>query len=182
MKLASYHGTRAGLMGLGNILIRLRLRGPYSHTEVMFEPEDGPEVAALMPDGSLAPDADGACWMASSVGLERMPAWSRRRAGRLGGLRLKRVTPDPAKWTLDRTGRDPLTAALMARQLEGSLYDWQLILSFIAWVIPQKMSRGHCAEMAARMLGMPPESAWRMDPCSLPAVVAWMMGENRKQD
>ncbi len=26
MKLASYHGTRAGLMGLGNVLIRMRPR------------------------------------------------------------------------------------------------------------------------------------------------------------
>jgi len=174
MKLVSYHATRAGIMGYGNRAIRLRLRGQFSHTEVMFEPEDGPAVAELMPDGSLEPDADGAYWMVSSVGLERMPVWPgrpTRREGRLGGLRFKRIKPDAAKWTLTPVGTDPLWAAQKARQNEGSLYDWQLILSFVAWIIPQKVSRGHCTEWCARLLGVPPEDAWRFDPCSLPAAV-----------
>lgn len=169
MKLASYHGTRSGLMGLGNAAIRLRLRGKFSHTEIMFEPGDG--VDHMMPDGTCAPDANGAYWMASSVGLERIPVWSNRRAGRLGGWRMKRIVPDPRKWTLDEVKSDPIVAASMARENEGSLYDWQLVLQFIGWIIPQKMSRGHCAEVAARMLGIPAEDAWRFDPCSLPAAV-----------
>ncbi len=35
MRLASYHGTRAGLMGLGNMLIRLRLRGRSNEGRVL---------------------------------------------------------------------------------------------------------------------------------------------------
>ena len=41
MQLASYKSTRLGLQGIANRIIRLRLRGPYSHTEVVFEPGDG---------------------------------------------------------------------------------------------------------------------------------------------
>jgi hypothetical protein len=168
MKLASYHGTRPGIMGLGNILIRARLRGRYSHTEIMFEPGDG--VDHLMPDGTCEPDANGAYWMVSSVGLERMPAWSRR-AGKLGGLRFKRVVPDPHKWTLDETRVDAMRAAVDAHKNEGALYDWQLILQFLLWVVPEKKRRGHCAEWCAQLLGVSPDDAWRLDPCSLPAAL-----------
>lgn len=169
MKLASYHGIRDGIMGWGNRLIMWRLRGLYSHTEVMFEPGDG--VDEFMPDGTCQPDADGAYWFVSSVGLERMPAWSKRRPGRLGGLRFKRVVPSEAKWTLTPTASDPRAAAEMARDSEGSLYDWQLILSTVAWIIPEKRSRGHCAEWAARLLGVPAEDAWRFDPCNIIAAL-----------
>ena len=170
MKLLSYHGTRSGIFGLGNILIRWRLRGPYSHNEVMFEPGDGPDVAALMPDGSLEPDADGALWCCSSVGLERMPAHSLRRAGKVGGVRFKRIVPDPARWTADDTGCDPLQAARWARENEGSLYDWQYIIGFLAWVVRQRESRTACCEACAKMLGFGGD-AWRFDCCSLPAAV-----------
>ena len=99
MKLASYHGTRAGILGLGNILIRLRLRGIYSHSEIVFEPGDG--VDALMPDGTCEPDADGALWCVSSTGLEHIPPWSPRRAGKRGGVRFKRIVIKPDHWQLD---------------------------------------------------------------------------------
>lgn len=105
MKLASYKGTRAGLMGIGNWLIRLRLRGIYSHSEIVFEPGDG--VDALMPDGTCEPDADGALWCVSSTGLERLPTWSPRRAGRLGGVRFKRIVLGD-KWHLRKVEQHPL--------------------------------------------------------------------------
>ena len=167
MKLASYHGTRAGLMGLGNIAIRLRLRGRFSHSEIVFEPGDG--VDSLMPDGTCEPDADGALWCVSSTGLERLPAWSPRRAGRMGGVRFKRIVLKPAKWTLDATDADPLFAAQWADENQGRLYDWQLILGFVAWLIPNKRSRVMCSEACAEMLGI--ADSWRFDPCSLRAVV-----------
>lgn len=169
MKLASYIGTRPMPIGIGNILIRLRLRGRESHTEVVFEPGDGPEVAALMPDGSLEPDADGALWCYSSVGLERLPAFSRRRAGRLGGARFKRIKLDSERWALDAVGADPLQAARLARSREGVLYDWQFILGFLAWFVPQKEGRTACSEEAATVLGFP--DAHRFDPCNLRAAV-----------
>lgn len=36
MRLASYTGTRSGLSGLFNRLVRWWLHGPYSHTELVF--------------------------------------------------------------------------------------------------------------------------------------------------
>ena len=122
MKLASYIGTRAGIYGLGNFLIRLRLGGQESHSEIVFEPGDGPEVAALMPDGSLEPDANGALWCCSSVALERIPAYSPRRPGHRGGVRFKRIILGKS-WALDATGADPLRAAQWASQNQGRLYD-----------------------------------------------------------
>lgn len=168
MKLASYHGTRAGLMGLGNVLIRLRLRGPYSHSEIVFEPGDG--VDHLMPDGTCQPDASGALWCVSSTGLERLPAHSKRRPGRTGGVRFKRIVPDPSRWALQATAGDPLRAAQWAHDHEGSLYDWQYIVGFLAWFIPHKEGRTACCEACALMLGFGAD-AWRFDCCSLPAAV-----------
>jgi hypothetical protein len=40
MKLASYKGTRPGIQGIGNILIRWRLEDQISHSELIFEPGD----------------------------------------------------------------------------------------------------------------------------------------------
>jgi len=170
MKLASYVGTRSGIMGLGNILIRLRLGGRESHSEVVFEPGDGPAVAALMPDGSLEPDANGALWCCSSVGLERMPPGFRR-AGRFGGVRFKRIVVSGDHWALDDVSADPLRAALWARENAGSLYDWQAIARFLLWVLPQKLSRGMCSEVCARMFGVPAEDAYLLDPRTLRVVV-----------
>ena len=166
MKLASYKSTRAGLMGLGNILIRLRLRGPYSHSEIVFEPGDG--VDHLMPDGTCEPDADGALWCVSSTGLERIPAWSTRRAGKRGGVRFKRIVLGD-KWDLRAVNQHPSVAAAWAANNQGRLYDWQLVLGFLAWLIPQKKSRVMCSEACAEMLGF--DDAWRFDPCVLRVAV-----------
>lgn len=174
MKLASYVGTRPGIMGIGNILIRLRLRGQASHSEVVFEPSDGPEVAALMPDGSLEPDADGAMWCYSSVGLERLPAKSPRRAGHMGGARFKRIRLVRPQWALDPVDIDPLDVARAAVIRQGRLYDWQYILGFLGWLIPQKASRTACSEEVAEVLGF--EDPHRFDPCGLRAAVRTFNG------
>ena len=99
MKLASYVGTRDSIVGLGSRLIRLRLSGirqalqtdntsfkdplRASHSEIVFEPGDG--VDDLMPDGTCRPNEKGELWCVSSVGLERIPHFSTRRAGKRGG-------------------------------------------------------------------------------------------------
>lgn len=165
MKLASYHGTRAGWKGIGNWLIRLRLRGIYSHSEIVFEPGDG--VDALMPDGTCKADADGALWCVSSTGLERIPAWSPRRAGKRGGVRFKRIVLGD-KWHLRTVQQHPSVVANWAVANQGRLYDWQLVIGFLAWLIPNKKSRVMCSEACAEMLGLP--EAWRFDPCVLDAV------------
>lgn len=170
MKLASYKGTRPGLQGVANILIRLRLRGPYSHNEVVFEPSD--EVGYLMPDGTCEPDASGALWCVSSVAAERLPAWSARRAGKVGGVRFKRIRIDPSRWCVLDYPVDAAAAATRARSLEGALYDWQLILGYLAWLIPGKAERWTCNEFCAWLGGI--ADPWRFDPCALHAAVAAM--------
>ncbi len=168
MLLASYTGTRPGLQGLANRIIRLRLRGPYSHTELVFLPGDG--VGSFMPDGTCEPDEDGALWCVSSVAGERLPAYSPRRAGRMGGVRFKRIRIDPAHWHTVPVTRDPVCAAATARVLQGALYDWQLIAAFIAWFLPHKASRYTCSELVAALLRHP--DPHRFDPCVLHAAHA----------
>ncbi len=126
MKLASYVGTRDSLIGLGNRLIRLRLSGirqalqtdnspsqdilRASYSEIVFEPGDG--VDHLMPDGTCQPNEKGELWCVSSVGLERIPSFSHRRAGKLGGVRFKRINVNSSVWELD----DPCASAQSAAE------------------------------------------------------------------
>ncbi len=164
MLLASYKSTRPGIQGVANRVIRWRLRGPYSHSEIVFEPGD--RVGQWMPDGTCQPDADGALWCVSSVAVERMPAWSKRRAGRCGGVRFKRIKLDPARWdTVHLTHFDPRHTAAAGRFMEGHLYDWQGVLGFASWLIPHKRQRWSCAELCAELPGV--AGSWRFDPCSL---------------
>lgn len=165
MLLAAYKGTRPGAQGIANRIIRLRLGGPYSHVEVAFEPGDG--VDELLPDGSAAPDADGALWAASSVAAERMPDHSFRRAGEIGGVRFKRIVFDPDRWDLVRVPADATVAVAYAIAQEGALYDWSLIAKFVAWIVPEDPGRLTCSEFAAAALQFP--EPWRFDPCNLTA-------------
>lgn len=168
MLLASYTGTRPGLQGLANRFIRLRLRGRYSHTELVFQPGDG--VDHLMPDGTTEPDSNGALWCVSSVAAERLPAHSKRRAGRTGGVRFKRIRLDPAHWETTTLHRDPVDAAGLAKCFEGAPYDWQLIVGYVAWLVPGKANRFTCSELAAACLLHP--DPHRFDPCVLHAAHA----------
>lgn len=171
MLLASYKSTRPGIQGVANRVIRWRLRGPYSHSEIVFEPTDG--VDDLMPDGNAAP-MGGALWCASSVAAEKLPAWSQRRRGRRGGVRFKRIKLDPSRWDFVRLDGDPRVAASRAKLVEGDLYDWQGVLGFVAWLIPQRSERWSCGEFCAYLLGIrEPE---RLDPCSLHNVARWVKG------
>lgn len=166
MKLASYKSTRSGWRGLANILIRWRLKGVYSHSEIVFDPDD--RVDDLMPDGSCEP-ADGALWCASSVAAEKLPPWSRRRAGRTGGVRFKRIDLSDGQWDLLPLPGNACTAARRALEAEGAPYDWQAIAGYLAWFIPDKASRYACGEFVAHCIGLrDPE---RFDPCVLHAAV-----------
>ena len=173
MLLASYKSTRPGLQGIANRVIRWRLNGAYSHTEVVFEPGDA--VGHLMPDGTCSVGADGSLWCASSVAAEVLPSNSHRRAGKAGGVRFKRIVLTPDHWDLQRVAAHPATAAQWFKNHEGALYDWQLILGFMSWLIPQKSERWTCSEACAAALGVPADDAWRFDPINLPAAAgAWM--------
>lgn len=173
MILASYKSTRPGWQGMANRAIRPRLRSIYSHCEVVFEPDDN--VGHLMPDRSCDLDAAGALWCASSVAAEALPAHSLRRAGKAGGVRFKRIVLDPDHWDLRRIAANPLPAAQWFKAHEGELYDWQLILGFVSWIIPHKAQRWTCSEACAAAIGVPEVEAWRFDPASLDAAAgAWM--------
>ena len=173
MLLAFYKSTRPGLQGIANRVIRLRLRSNYSHCEVVFEPED--QVEPWMPDGSSASGADGSLWCASSVAGEALPAHSPRRAGKTGGVRFKRIALNPDHWDVRRVACNPAQAAQWFQDHAGELYDWQLILGFVSWVIPQKALRWTCSEACAAALAVPEDNAWRFDPVNLEAATgAWM--------
>lgn len=166
MKLASYKSTRTAWRGIGNVLVRWRLRGIYSHCEIVFEPGD--QVDALMPDGTSAPQA-GALWCASATATDTMPAWSKRRAGHTGGVRFKRIDVTDGQWDLLPLPADPRKAALIMLAHEGALYDWQGIFGYLAWPIPHKASRYSCGEIAALSIGL--ADPWRFDPCVLHAAI-----------
>ena len=172
MRLAFYTGTRSPwYIGIGNVLVRLRLRSQISHCELVFEPGDG--VDSLMPDGTCAPDDDGALWCASASATDAMPAWSPRRAGRRGGVRLKRINVlDPSKWVLvDVPWADARAAARWVLEHQGALYNWQGIFGFLAWVIPGKRGRYACHEACAAALGHPAPA--RTDPAALCETILW---------
>ena len=84
---------------------------------------------------------DGALWCASSVAAEALPAHSPRRAGKAGGVRFKRIALNPDHWDTRQVACNPSLAAQWFKAHEGELYDWQLILGFVSWAIPQKSMR-----------------------------------------
>lgn len=169
MKLASYKAIRPGWQGVANRLIQIRLRGTYSHNEVVFCPGDG--VDHLMPDGTCDP-VDGALWSVSSVAAERLPGWSPQRAGKVGGVRFKRIAFDPTHWDVIDLPFDPVMAAMLSKSVEGARYDWQLIIGYLAWIIPGSASRFTCSEFCAWTAGI--TDPWRFDPCVLHAAIEAM--------
>lgn len=172
MKLALYVSTRRPwYVGLGNRLVRLRLRSRISHCEVVFEGGDG--VDDLMPDGATALDTDGQLWCASSSATDVMPLWSPRRAGSSGGVRFKRIhVHNSGKWLLvDVPWANARAAAQWFVQHQGHLYDWQGIVGFIAWPIQGRDARWACHEACAAALGHPSPS--RTDPAALAETVLW---------
>lgn len=137
----------------------------------MFEPGDG--VDHLMPDGTTEPDEDGAYWCASSTAAERMPKWSTKRAGKIGGVRFKRIVIEPEKWIIRDTHRSAEKAACTFILCQGQKYDWKLIFNFIAWFIlvftKDRENRKVCSEICAKALGF--EESWRIDPPTLDRIV-----------
>lgn len=163
MKLASYKSTRPGIQGLFNRLIRWRLDGIYSHTEIVFEPDDA--VGNLMPDGTCEM-INGTLWCASSVAAEAMPIYSTFRKGKHGGVRFKRIELDPKKWDfvkLDRFSSQKAAAWFFIRQ--GSLYDYSLISKYLFFFLSESFNRYTCSESCAFSLLF--DDAWRFDPCIL---------------
>lgn len=176
MQIASYTSRQKGVKGWFNIAIRWRLNGPYSHNEIVFLPGDGCED--LMPDGRLEPDENGAVWCGSSTGTDKIPAHSKRRAGRMGGVRLKRIVLEDHKWARKEIyGKDPRKAAQWFRDNEGKLYAWERILGFVTWILivvmpERKTERLVCYEACGAALGL--KEPGRLDTCSIHHVVEFL--------
>lgn len=172
MKLISYKAVRPGFQALGSYAVRLRLLSDLSHTEVMFMPGDG--VDDLMPDGTCEPDADGAYWCASSTAAEKLPEFSKRRAGKYGGVRFKRIKLDPTHWMVqDIKGFSARSTAQWFKDNEGMAYDWRHILSFIGmvfyWIFRQGKDHVSCTEACAKAMGF--NESENFNPKNLPPVI-----------
>lgn len=177
MKLLSYKDTAKLPAGVIDILIRFRLKGMYSHNELMFEPGD--DVAHYVPDGVLEP-IDGKYWCGSSSALDIVPAWSHRRAGHRGGVRWKRINPNEKKWDIldlnipqQDLSFDKIAAAKWYRDNQGMPYDYRLIANFISFLVGQEFDKVVCSESIAEALKF--SEAWRYDPVMLEKVLREMM-------
>lgn len=163
MKLATYKAIHSGIGGITNRLIRFRLSSIYSHSELVFEPKD--VVDGYLPDKNPYPDKYGAVWCASSTMLDRMPDWSIRRQGELGGVRFKRIYLEPDKWDFIDLDQDPVKVIQIMKANEGYKYDWLLVMNFLVWLVPDSSTRLICSEACAKALGY--EEPWRFDPAAL---------------
>lgn len=181
MKLLLYKGTRPGLSGFGNWCVRFRTKSKYSHVELMFEESDGEIAALAMPDKSLNPDTKGARWCFGATATDIMPDWGgdrRRRAGKWGGVRFKRIAIDPAKWdVIELPYADVQKVIDFCLKHEGKAYDWRHIFTFfsvilLGVILNQFINQGEdhwtCGELIGAALGF--ELPEIFDPKTLSAV------------
>lgn len=170
MKYLAYTGYQSGYKAIGNALIKFRLSSPYSHCEILLEPGDG--VEAYVPDGTLEPDENNAYWCISSTATDIIPPWSKKRAGKLGGVRLKRITINPEKWEIDPLYHDPEIVMKIFKACEGDVYDYKLILGFLSWpfmLTKQSERKATCSKFCAAALDY--REPYRFDPADLTMAV-----------
>lgn len=139
--LASYKSTQRGLSGVVNVFIRWATKGQYSHSEICIGNPFDGEVDCL-----------------SSVGMD-------------GGVRIKRMKLNPARWDLiplpNVTEKQVL--AFSIRNV-GSKYDYlgcvRTLLPFIGREHP---TRYFCSELCAEIIGY--SEPWRLHPSALHSVL-----------
>jgi hypothetical protein len=163
MRLATYKSVHSSTAGVVNKLIQFRLSSKYSHSEIVFEPRDN--VDEYLPDKNSCRDENGTLWCASSTILDKMPEWSVRRKGELGGVRFKRIYLAPDKWDFIDLDQDPVKVIKTMKDNEGYKYDWLLVMNFLVWLVPDSSTRLICSEACAKALGY--EEPWRFDPAAL---------------
>ena len=167
MKLASYKGTRPGIQGIGNILIRWRLEDQISHSELIFEPSDG--VDDLMPDKTTKIDNENRLWCASSVIAEKLPDFSPVRAGGFGGVRFKRINLYNGNWIFIKVpvSREiKYQAANWFKNNQDAYYDYPLIAEYVSWALSKEKASAYiCSEAIAASLGL--KEPFRFNPPNL---------------
>lgn len=172
MKVIFFKGTSPGVAGWFDRGARFRLSGPYSHCEVVFEPGD--DVEDYMPDKSLEIDSEGRYWCFSSNFFDVMPAWSKRRAGKKGGARYRRIYLDPQLWDVIDIPFIKATDVIdLIDELEGLRYDLFGWLKFITWFFQHQKSRITCYEIVAIACDI--EEPHRYDTCNLAAILRSMV-------
>lgn len=137
MKAAFYKGTRPGLAGIYNRLVRWWTKSPYSHVELIFY--EGKRL-----NGSLA---------ASASNMD-------------GGVRTKVIEFDPDRWDFIELP-DSLEdrAWQWFCKHDGAPYDLVGNLQFVLAPIPHSQLRWFCSEAVAAALGIP--DPWRYSPGTL---------------
>lgn len=134
MKLALYKGTRPGLAGVYNRLVRWWTASPYSHCELVF--------------------SDGMC--ASSSWMD-------------GGVRLKRIEFDPAKWDVIAIEGDEAAALSWFFDHDMDGYDLLGMFWFVFGGLRQDRRKWTCSEACGAALQI--KDPWRFDPCQLGILV-----------
>jgi hypothetical protein len=142
MKIASYKGTRSGIKGVFNVLVRFWRATQYSHSELVFS--DGMSGSCSKTDG---------------------------------GLRLKKIEYDLAKWdVIEIEGNEQAAREFFEKGIRGGAkadthYSLALLFSFVfCWVGKWASKRGHvCSTAIAKALGI--HDWWRVAPEILPLVV-----------
>ena len=137
MKAAFYKGTRPGIAGIYNRLVRWWTKSPYSHVELIFC--DGQRFA-----GELA---------ASASNMD-------------GGVRTKVIAFDPARWDFIELPDSLADRAWQwFREHDGAAYDLVGNLQFVLAPIPHSQQRWFCSEAVAAALDIP--DPWRYSPGTL---------------
>jgi hypothetical protein len=139
MKVAFYKATRPGYQGIFNRLVRWWTNGPYSHCEAV-----------------LNETVNGESLCASSSFID-------------GGIRLKKIVLDPAKWDFEEFPANPLIVAGWFGQRINEKYDSIWLFGFIWRRADGHKSRWGCSESVAAALGF--SEAWRFDPSTLASVL-----------
>lgn len=134
LHLASYKGTRPGWHGLVNRAIRFFTKSQYSHSEIC-----------------LGNPFEGPVDCLSSVGTE-------------GGVRIKRMQLDPAKWdVIALPGVSEGAFWNFLADNAGRKYDLVgCVRSVLPFVSREHKTKWFCSEVCATVIGH--KEAWRMHP------------------
>lgn len=126
MQIAFYKGTRPGLPGVFNRVVRWWTNGPYSHCEIVLQPLD-----------------DGMMLCASASNTE-------------GGVRLKAIELDPGRWDLlDIPSADPSAVRQWFAVHDREGYDFLGLMGFVLRRNDGSKRLWFCSEACAAALEIP---------------------------
>ena len=125
MQIAFYKGTKSGIAGLFNRLVRWWTGGQYSHCELILGAASG-LVPALC---------------ASASNLDH-------------GVRTKTIALDPARWDIFEVGGDADRVAAWFKRHDGQPYDLLGLFGFVGRRQDGDPGKWFCSEACAAALGL----------------------------